>query len=307
MNFSFQNLTQINGGLSRKKIFRNFKKNNNKIIIDFSDNKTDFHDFLDIYEILKNINISIPRIYEVYLEKKIVVMEDFGDKLFNKIFNEKNLYYLLKLAVDNLIIIQNSVHKDNLLKLKKYTFHNLKNEISELEHYYIPYKNISNFPTENFYDLWESLYKKQNFIFNSFTHKDYEFINLILVSKNNFHLKCGIIDFQSAFLGFKGWDLFSLLENPRVDFTRKYNEDLLKYFYESTSNECDFHTFRSHYYILNLSRQSRLLGRWIKIYKEGNKKFLDYIVPTKKRIISCLVNIKDNKLKEIYERYIIND
>ena len=307
MNFSFQNLTQINGGLSRKKVFRNFKKKNNKIIIDFFDDEKDFHDFLDIYEILKDINISIPRIYEVYLKKKIVVMEDFGDKLFNKIFNEKNLYYLLKLAVDNLIIIQNSVHKDNLLKLKKYTFHNLKNEISELEHYYIPYKNISNFPIENFYDLWENLYNSQNFIFNSFTHKDYEFINLILVSKNNLHLKCGIIDFQSAFLGFKGWDLFSLLENPRVDFTRKYNEDLLKYFYERTSNECDFQTFRSHYYILNLSRQSRLLGRWIKIYKEGNKKFLDYIVPTKKRIISCLVNIKDNKLKEIYERYIIND
>ncbi|MDA9749104.1 hypothetical protein N9U75_03020, partial [Pelagibacteraceae bacterium] len=109
MIFSFQNMTQVKGGLSKKKVFRKFEKNKSKIIIDFSKDKIEFENFLYVYEILKNVNISVPKIYEVCSQDKIIVMEDFGNNSFDKILKEKNLYNLLKLAVDNLIIIQNSI------------------------------------------------------------------------------------------------------------------------------------------------------------------------------------------------------
>ena len=114
-------------------------------------------------------------------------------------------------------------------------------------------------------------------------------------------MKCGIIDFQSAFRGFVGWDLFSLLENPRINFTRQYNEEFIKYFYENISCQSDFTTFRDQYYILNLARLTRLLGRWAKLLNQGNKKYLNYMYSTKSRLISSLVNIKDENLKKIYE------
>ena len=41
-------------------------------------------------------------------------MQDFGNDRFNKIYNKDNLYKLLKLAVDNIIVIQNEI------KFKKY-------------------------------------------------------------------------------------------------------------------------------------------------------------------------------------------
>ena len=306
MNISIKNLTEIKGGLSKKKVYRKFEKKINKIIIDFSEDEKEFQNFLNVYDILKNINISIPKLYEVYWKRKLIVIEDFGDMTFDKIFQKKDLYSLLKLAVDSLIIIQNSILSDKLVKLEKYTFSDLKSEIGEFVNYYLPYKKISDFPVDEFYCCWEKIYKRQKFEFTSFTHKDFEFINLILLKKNNLHLQCGIIDFQNAFLGFKGWDLFSILENPRINFTRKYNEELIEYFYKNVNINIEFDTFRNHYYLLNLGRQTRLLGRWVKLINSGKKNYSNYINPTTKRIISCLINIQDEKLKQIYERVIIN-
>ena len=304
MILSAKNIVKIEKGLSKKKVFRKSDKKLNKIIIDFSDDKTEFDNFLCIYEILKKIDVSIPKIYEVYSREKIIVMEDFGNNSFDKIFHEYELYDLLKLAIDNIIIVQNSITYKDLEKLEHYTFNKLKEEISEFVDYYIPFNKISKFPVKDFYDSWKKIYKKQNFNFKNFVHKDFEFINLIFIKKNNQHFRCGIIDFQSAFVGFSGWDLFSLLENPRINFTRKYNEDLIKYFYDNVNILDKFETFRRQYYILNLGRQTRLLGRWIKIYNNGNKEFFDYIDVTKKRILSCLNNVHNDRLVQIYKDFL---
>ena len=304
MIITLQNLDQIKGGLSKKKIFRQTRGKFNKILIDFSQCENDFENFLFVYDILKKINISIPKIYEVYSSKKIIVMQDFGQNSFDKITKEEQIYELLKLAVDNLIVIQNSISNTYLTNLKKYNFNELKKEISEFVDYYIPYKKITDFPLIDYYDIWENIFKSQNFDFNYFVHKDYEFINLILINDNKHHLRCGIIDFQSAFIGFKGWDLFSILENSRLDFPRKLNEELIKYFYDNTHFSIDYNTFLEQYYILNLVRQTRLIGRWTKLFNLGNKKYIKYLIPTKKRITYCLSNIKENNLKKIYEKYL---
>ncbi len=304
MILSAKNIVKIEKGLSKKKVFRKSDKKLNKIIIDFFDDKTEFDNFLCIYQILKKIDVTIPKIYEVYSREKIIVMEDFGNNSFDKIFHEYELYDLLKLAIDNIIIVQNSITYKDLEKLEHYSFNKLKEEISEFVDYYIPFNKISKFPVKDFYDSWKKIYKKQNFNFKNFVHKDFEFINLIFIKKNNHHFRCGIIDFQSAFVGFSGWDLFSVLENPRINFTRKHNEDLIKYFYDNVNISDKFETFRRQYYILNLGRQTRLLGRWIKIYNNGNKEFFDYIDVTKKRILSCLNNVHNETLVQIYKDFL---
>ena len=157
-------------GLSEKKVFRKSQNEISKIIIDFSNDEKEFTNFLKVYQILKKINISIPKIYEVYFTKKIIIMEDFGINTFDKIYKEEKIYKLLRIAIDNLIIIENSLIYKDLEQLEKYTFNDLKKEISEFINFYIPYKKISNFPINDFMTLGLEYIITKNLIY-SFVHK----------------------------------------------------------------------------------------------------------------------------------------
>ena len=304
MNSDHNDLEKIEDGLSNKLIYRITEKENTKIIIDFSRDKQEFKNFLNVYEILQKINISIPKIYEVNQKQYKIYMQDFGKNRFNKIYNKGNLYKLLKLAVENIIVIQNESNLNNLKNLKEYTFEDLKIELKEFVTYYILNKN-SNFPTSKFYELWESIFYSQNYNMKNFVHKDFEFVNLFFLENYESHLQCGIIDFQSAFKGFIGWDLISLLENPRINFTRDYNDKLIEYFYNNTPIIESLNTFREQYYVLSLARQTRLLGRWRKLLSTNNdNQYLDYLKITKSRTIATLNNIKNYELRSIYEKYL---
>ena len=305
MNFNHKDLEKIEDGLSNKLIYRKTEKENTKIIIDFSKDKQEFKNFLNVYEILLKVNVSIPKIYEVNKQQNKIYMQDFGSDRFNKKYNKDNLYKLLKLAVDNIIVIQNELHSKNLKNLKKYTFEDLKIELKEFVTYYISNNKNSNFPTSKFYKLWESIFYSQNYNMKNFVHKDFEFVNLFFLENYESHLQCGIIDFQSAFMGFIGWDLLSLLENPRINFTRDYNDKLIEYFYDNTPIIDNLNTFREQYYVLSLARQTRLLGRWRKLLSINNdNQYLDYLKITKSRTIATLNNIKNHELRSIYEKYL---
>jgi len=305
MNSNHKDLEKIVDGLSKKLIFRKTEKENTKIIIDFSKDKQDFKNFLDVYEILLKVNISIPKIYEVNQQQYKIYMQDFGNDRFNKIYNKDNLYQLLKLAVDNIIIIQNETNLKNLKYLKEYTFDDLKIELKEFVTYYISNNKKSNFPTLKFYELWESIFHSQNYNMKNFVHKDFEFVNLFFLENYKSHLQCGIIDFQSAFIGFIGWDLLSLLENPRLNFTRDYNNKLIEYFYDNTPIIENLTTFQEQYYVLSLARQTRLLGRWSKLVTINNdNQYFDYLKTTKSRTMATLNNIKNEELRSIYEKYL---
>ena len=305
MNPDHIDLEKIEDGLSSKLIYRITEKENTKIIIDFSRDKQEFKNFLTVYEILQKINISIPKIYEVNQKQYKIYMQDFGKNRFNKIYNKDNLYKLLKLAVENIIVIQNESNLNNLKNLKEYTFEDLKIELKEFVTYYISNNKNSNFPTSKFYELWESIFYSQNYSMKNFAHKDFEFVNLFFLENYESHLQCGIIDFQSAFIGFTGWDLLSLLENPRIDFTRDYNDKLIEYFYDRTPIIENLNTFREQYYVLSLARLTRLLGRWRKLISINNdNQYLDYLKITKSRTIATLNNIKNHELRSIYENYL---
>ena len=305
MNSDHNDLEKIEDGLSNKLIYRITEKENTKIIIDFSRDKQEFKNFLTVYEILQKINISIPKIYEVNQKQYKIYMQDFGKNRFNKIYNKDNLYKLLKLAVENIIVIQNESNLNNLKNLKEYTFEDLKIELKEFVTYYISRNKNSNFPTSKFYESWKSIFYSQNYNMKNFVHKDFEFVNLFFLENCESHLQCGIIDFQSAFKGFIGWDLISLLENPRINFTRDYNDKLIEYFYDNTSIIENFNTFLEQYYVLSLARQTRLLGRWRKLLSTNNdNKYLDYLKITKSRTIATLNNIKNYELRSMYEKYL---
>ena len=303
MNDLFQNSKLIESGASKKIVFKLKKNKYEFILIDFSKDKIEFYNFIKVYKILKNTNISLPKIYEINFTNYLILMEDFGNKRFDDYHNQDNIKELLMTAVNSLITIQNSLSHTNIQNLDKYNFNILITEIKEIVDYYFPYKSIESNLKNVFFDTWKDEFYKFNFYFDSFVHKDFNMNNLIFLPKKKNHLKCGIIDFQGAFLGFSGWDLFSLLEDSRILFTDKYNKEILKYFYNNTYQKISYKEFVNQYYFLNISRQTRLLGRWIKLDSQfKNKGYLKYIDTTIKRLETSLLNLNNKQLSKLYSK-----
>ena len=306
--FKKYSIEKIEGGASKKKFYRLKHSNKQYILTDFSFDKKEYNNYLTIYNILKNINISVPQIIEKYDNNLMIISEDFGDLRFDKILQKYPLNDLLHYAVDTLIILKNSIQYDSQLSLPQYSFDIFKKEIFELPKYYFPYvKLVNKNLNDEFIFIWSEAYRNIQFEFTNVVHKDFNINNLILIPNNKKHLKCGVIDFQSAFWGESSWDLFSLLEDSRVLFSDESNEYFIKYFFSQTSQKTSIQDFIYKYYFLNTSRQTRLLGRWIKLSKELKQDcYLDFIPITLKRLKKSIKLINDKKIIDFYNKYIFD-
>jgi len=318
MNFDlFENISskyknykikKIDNGASKRLFYRLSLNSDSVICLDSSNERKEYKNLIKVHSYLSKINISIPTIYEKDDINNILILEDFGNLRFDKILNEYPLENLLKCAVQTLTILKNEIFFDNLKDLKIYNYDIFKSEISEFPNYfyfYVHNKKISKNLLSEFYECWRKNFYLINFNFNNFVHKDFNINNLVYLPLRKKHLKCGILDFQSAFWGESCWDLFSLLEDSRIYFNDQYNEYFIKFFYQSTKQNIPFNDFKQKYYLLNCSRQTRLLGRWVKLSMESNQSFyLDFIKTTKKRLFQGLEKLNRNDLKSIYAKLI---
>jgi len=305
MNLNFNDLYLIEGGSSKKRIYR-FKNNKvKKIVVDFSYEKKQFVSFIDVHKFLSNINISIPKIFEADIKKKLIIMEDFGDSRYDKLINSIDPKKILIDAINSLIEIQNTQKPIINKFLKKYDFFSFEEEIAEFADSYIPLHNISKDIVDEFFYVWKSEFDNLNFNWDSFVHKDFELSNLMHLPQRDGHLKCGILDFQNAFIGFSGWDVFSLLENPRIYFNDKYNDELLEYFFKNTNQNIPFSEFLYQYNFLNAARQTRIIGRWINLDKKNKGNYLKFLNVTIKRLQKSLFNLQNKRLSKLYDTLIV--
>ena len=299
-------INKIESGASKKNLYRLSKKNNSFILMDFCQDKKEYASYLNIYNLLKDIEISIPKILDKNDKEFILIVEDFGDLRFDKILDKYSLKKLLKHAVNTLVVLNQSIEFDNSLKLEKYSFSIFKNEISELTKFYFPYIGIKDKKlTDEFINIWSLAYKKNYFLFNNFVHKDFNINNLIFIKSRKDYLKCGIIDFQNAFWGESCWDLFSLLEDSRILFSDEYNQYFLKYYHTKTQLEVSLQDFKHNFNFLNTSRQTRLLGRWVKLSNDTNQKwYLNFLSVTKNRLQKSINSLNDTNITKFYNKYV---
>ena len=305
MKFNFDDVYEIESGASHKKIYR-FKNNNEgKIIVDFSYKHNDYLSFLEINNFLSMINISVPKIFDTDDTNCVIIMEDFGNIRYDKLINSIDPKDILIDAINSLIEIQKAQKPTVNKFFKKYDFSYFTVEIAEFADFYLSKKNIGKDVVDEFFDIWKSEIENLNFNWDSFVHKDFELSNLMHLSQRDGHLKCGILDFQNGFIGFSGWDVFSLLENPRIYFDDKDNDELIEYYFNKTNQNLSFKEFLTQYYFLNTARQSRIIGRWINLDKKNkNNNYSKYLSVTLKRLEKSLYNLQNERLSKLYGKII---
>ena len=309
VSLNLNELNQIESGASKKKIYRFKNKNTKNILVDFSYNFSDYLSFINVHKYLSNINISIPKIFETNDNEKLILMEDFGNDRYDKIINNYDFKQLLVNAIDSLIAIQNFDKPLIEDGFKQYNYSIFKEELIEFVDFYLPLLKITSDQMEEFLQIWTSEFKKIDFNWNSFVHKDFELSNLMYLPNKENHLKCGILDFQNAFIGFSGWDLFSLLENPRIDFDDKYNRELIEYFYYKSDQKISYKDFLMQYFFLNTARQTRIIGRWISLDKKNNNNYYqsNFYSVTIKRLKNSLYNLQNKQLNYLYKKIFKNE
>ncbi len=301
-------IEKIKSEASKRTFYRLIKDSNSLVCLDSGNEKKEYNNFLKIHSYLSKVNVSIPNIYDNDDINNILILEDFGNLRFDKILKDYPLKKLLKYAVKTLIVLKNDIYYNNSYELSVYNYNVFKSEISEFLDFYYPYvhnKEISKNLIEEFYGCWQSYFDSINFNFINFVHKDFNINNLIYLPSRKDHLRCGILDFQGAFWGESCWDLFSLLEDSRIYFDDQFNDYFIKYYYKSTNQNIDIVDYKEKYYMLNCARQTRLLGRWVKLSMELNQSFyLGFIETTKRRLVKGIGKTKRKNLKLIYNKLI---
>lgn len=309
VTFNINELNRIESGASKKKIYRFKNEKTKNILVDFSYSFSDYLSFINVHQYLSNINISIPKIFDTNDTEKLILMEDFGNDRYDKIITNYNVKQLLVNAIDSIIAIQQ--FDKPLLEdgFKKYNYSNFKEEIIEFADFYLPLLKTSTDFTDEFLQIWTSEFKKLSFNWDSFVHKDFELSNLMYLPNRENYLKCGILDFQNAFIGFSGWDLFSLLENPRIDFDEKYNQELIEYFYHNSNLNISYKEFLMQYFFLNTARQTRIIGRWVNLDKKNNNNYYqsNFHLVTIKKLKNSLYNLQNKQLNNLYKTILKNE
>jgi len=302
------NVEQIESGASKRKFYRFYNDSDSIVYIDSINEEGEYFNYLKVHEILSKIDISIPKIFEKDDQKKIILVEDLGKLRYDKVLSKYPLKDLISNAVKTLIIFNKEINFNVSYNLPLYKFATFKTEISEFIDYYCPYiikKKVDSKLKEDFFTIWENNYNKIDFKYNSFVHKDFNINNLMHIPNRKNHRRCGVLDFQNAFWGESCWDLFSLLEDSRVYYDDQYNNDFLNFYFYNTNQNETFDNFKTKYYLLNCSRQTRLLGRWIKLYKQFDEKlYLKFIPITKKRLINGLLKLGKKDLQKYYSNFI---
>ena len=186
MKFNSIDFNKIENDASNKKIYRSKNEKDAKILVDFSYNHNDYLCFLEVYDYLTTINISIPKIFDFDSSQHIIIMEDFGNIRYDKIIDSIDLKKILLNAIDSLIQIQNTKKPIVNNCLKKYNFTIFNEELSEFIDFYFPLKNISEDVKDEFLHIWQSEFENLNFDWNSFVHKDFELTNLIYLPQREY-------------------------------------------------------------------------------------------------------------------------
>lgn len=237
--------------------------------------------FVKIAEHLIDMGLSAPHIQAADEENNFLLIEDFGDDTFTRLFKKgHNREELYTLAVDALIKIHNNPNAAKI-DIPVYTTGRLVEETGRTISWYYPVKT-GKLPSEElkqeWIDAWATIFAKMPKIKNTLVLRDYHCDNLMLVPNKEGVKACGLLDFQDALLGPAAYDLVSLLENDRTDVAKDLQEKLLNHYFENADLGCSKEDFLLWYRVLSAQRQSKILGLFYRLpIRDKKESYLAFV------------------------------
>ena len=280
-NYEHWEVISLPSDASKRCYYRLKKDGETRLLMDSSQEKKSFKNYIHVANYLQSYDLTVPKIYVQNKEKGLAVIEDFGMESFTKLLN-KNILIEEKLyssAIDALIHLHKQSTKNIVLPC--YDVEKLVAETQIFTDYFAPYKGVklNKNTTLEYQKIWTDILapitkKNENF----FILRDYHVDNIIWLSaKNNSAKKCGLLDFQDSVLGMRVYDIVSLLQDARRDISKDLEQKMLAQYFAAFP-DIDRAKFMQDYFIIGAQRHCKVLGIFARLnVRDGKSIYLKHL------------------------------
>ena len=305
-------IEKISGDASFREFYRVQKNTKSSILVLAKKDKyKNIFTYCAINEILNKNKILAPKVINNFKQDNIIEISDLGKKSFCEfIKNKKNKIPEYKKLIELILKIQkiklNNSYKFNnkIIRFEKQSLKNLHKESDLFFNWYLSYKikkkKLARIKTEIKKELNE-VYKKLYFKNIYFVHRDFHVSNIILSGK-----KLGLIDSQDAIIGNPLYDLASLIDDVRVNLSKKNQDILFRYYIQKSKFlKKDQLNLKNDFDILSVQRNLKILGIFVRLLKrDGKSNYIKYLPRTWKLLEVRLKNSIFDRLKKVINKNI---
>ncbi|MDA9090120.1 phosphotransferase [Pelagibacteraceae bacterium] len=305
-------IEKISGDASFREFYRVQKNTKSSILVLAKKDKyKNIFTYCAINEILNKNKILAPKVINNFKQDNIIEISDLGKKSFCEfIKNKKNKIPEYKKLIELILKIQkiklNNSYKFNnkIIRFEKHSLKNLHKESDLFFNWYLSYKikkkKLARIKTEIKKELNE-VYKKLYFKNIYFVHRDFHVSNIILSGK-----KLGLIDSQDAIIGNPLYDLASLIDDVRVNLSKKNQDILFRYYIQKSKFlKKDQLNLKNDFDILSVQRNLKILGIFVRLLKrDGKSNYIKYLPRTWKLLEVRLKNSIFDRLKKVINKNI---
>lgn len=225
--------------------------------------------FIKVSNFLIHNGFSAPHILNQDIENGFLLLEDFGDNIFNRIlsgsnsvnnnisFDENELY---SCAIDNLIHLHKIEPKE--INLANYDELTLLKESLRFIDWYVEILNgekISSNLRDEFIVILKHLLSSCKIRNDVVVLRDYHADNLIFLPEREGIKKAGLLDYQDAVIGSPLYDIISLLEDARRDVSSLVVESMINRYLRAFP-DYSRKDFIADYSIYGIQRNLKILG-----------------------------------------------
>ena len=259
---------------SFRKYFRLIRKSDSLIGVFSPPDKESNERFLFFSQFFKENQVRVPQVIYHDFKKGFMVLEDFGDKLYQFELSRKNAHSLYSAALDEMIAIQTSIPSSSLETL---SYDQAAEQIMLFEEWFL--KGFLNFDLQD----TESILLKESYeiILQTFfeqpqvlCHFDFESRNIMVLEDGC----AGILDFQDAVIGPVFLDPVSLLKDlDNVWKPEEFNQFLSDYVLKAQAAgvlpDVDDNIIKRWIDLVGLQRQLRILGTLTRLHLRDGKSY----------------------------------
>lgn len=278
----------------------------------------DVRPFVAVANWLRSLGFSAPEILAQDLDRGLLLIEDFGDRVFGREFEAgRSLDELHGHAIDLLAELR-AVPPPGALSLADGSVHVVPPhdrgactiEIELLVDWYWPALKGAPIPTparQEFMALWDRPLERLERLKTSVALRDFHSPNLMWLEHRKGTARVGLLDFQDALVAHPAYDVVSLLQDARLDVPAALEAQLYQRYCAAVLAKdptFDQESFAFAYATLGAQRNSKIVGIFTRLaLRDGKSVYLRHIPRIWGYLERDLAHPDLAPLKAWYDRY----